>query len=148
MPASLPPTLDPWAFLDSERTAITLALRRVEDWLLSQKGVSSTLVHYKAYPTKTQERERYGLMRFRQSHLCDRRAVMITKEPGLLVADFHIDFGELTEAEKQDPQALSKRQAQHATGLKEYSPDMLSLLSDQVRAYLLNADLPHDCIRT
>jgi len=76
--------------------------------------------------------------------------VLISKQKGQLLVDFHVDYEVLTEAEKPDPQAFKKRQASHQTGLKTYAlPEGLQgLLSTDLYAYLLDGYLPTNVLRT
>jgi hypothetical protein len=118
--------VEPHHFSPLEQKEMSLMIHRVKDGLLSQKGKMVTPVHYApriARPGQVVPEEQYGLLCHRVSPHMDRRGVLINKSAhGQFYVSFHVDFGVLTEDDKNDPQACEERRSQIATGVKAYGP--------------------------
>ena len=141
-------------FSSEDQVLISKAINQVKDWLLAQKGMLVTPVHYKSPVgrfTTLQDHERYGLLKYRGSAQQDRREVFISKQThSTFSVLFDVDFGQLTADEKLDPHAFDKRKQEYQTGTREYikDSDCLMTLVEHLKNYLLNGLIPFDCQRT
>lgn len=141
---------DPALFSASDRKDLSTLITRVKDSLLDQKGFLATPVHYRTLIQRSTvgNGEQYGLLAYRRSPLADRRQVLINKDNGKFLADFHVHLGQLTAEELLDTHARDKRFLQHSTGVRYYERGEFPALESDLRTYLLDGLLPPGCVRT
>lgn len=140
--------LDPRLFTEDEQHLMSSLIAQIKDSLFASKGYLATQVRYNAHCI-SDNGEQFGLLAYRQSPYSDRRQVLVSKVGvSQYIVDFSVHIGLLTDEEKQDPDALTKRQALHCTGLQPYSSTDLFKLSKHIRDYLLDGYLPTVIVQT
>ena len=142
---------DPSVFSAEEQKELSKLMTQIKDSLLAKDGKLVSSLHYRSVIQRSQagNGEQFGVVAFGKSPHVDRRQVLINKwDHWMFEVDFHVLFGQLTDDEKKDPNAMDKRREQQSTGIGRYSRNDFTKLAHDIHEYMLNGFLPQGIVRT